>query len=220
MSGHISVGRGAARRLGRGGGATLAAAAGYLIGSIPFGLLLGRAARGLDVRELGSGNMGTANVLRVVGPGAALATFALDVAKGAAAVRCARALDAGPAGDVTAGIAAMVGHSWPVFAGFRGGKSVATAFGVLLETSSEASGWALAGGIAALATTRIMSVASLAAAGSATVGAGVSAVRGGDVAPLVFTGLASALIVVRHSANVRRLVRGLEPRVSLPQAGG
>jgi acyl phosphate:glycerol-3-phosphate acyltransferase len=220
MSGHIFAWRSAACRSVPGGGVTLAAAAGYVIGSIPFGLLLGRAARGLDVRDLGSGSMGTTNVLRAVGPGAAAATFALDVAKGAAAVRCARALGAGPAGDVTAGIAAMVGHSWPVFAGFRGGKSVATAFGVLLETSPEGSAWALAGGVAALATTRTVSVASLVAAGSATVGAGVSAVRGGDVAPLVFTGLASALIVVRHSANVRRLLRGLEPPISLSRPAG
>jgi glycerol-3-phosphate acyltransferase PlsY len=212
MRRYISLRRSAARRPG---GAALAAGAGYLIGSIPFGLLLGRAARGLDVRDLGSGSIGTTNVLRAVGPGAAAATFALDVAKGAAAVRCARALDAGPAGDVTAGIAAMVGHSWPVFAGFRGGKSVATAFGVLLEVSPEASGWALAGGLSALGVTRTVSVASLVAAGSATVGAGVATARGGEVAPLVFAGLASALIVVRHSANVRRLLRGLEPRVSL-----
>lgn len=217
MRRHTSLRRGAARRAG---GAAVAAAAGYLIGSIPFGLLLGRAARGLDVRDLGSGSIGTTNVLRAVGPGAAAATFALDVAKGAAAVRCARALDAGPAGEVTAGIAAMVGHSWPVFAGFRGGKSVATAFGVLLEVSPEASGCALVGGLTALTATRTMSVASLVAAGSATVGAGVATARGGDVAPLVFTGLASALIVVRHSANVRRLLRGLEPRISLPRTVG
>ncbi|HEX4755988.1 MAG TPA: glycerol-3-phosphate 1-O-acyltransferase PlsY [Candidatus Dormibacteraeota bacterium] len=214
MRRQTSLRRGVARRLG---GATVAAGAGYLIGSIPFGLLLGRAVRGLDVRDLGSGSIGTTNVLRAVGPGAAVATFALDVGKGAAAIRCARALDAGPAGEVTAGIAAMVGHSWPVFAGFRGGKSVATAFGVLLEVSPEASGWALAGGLTALTATRTMSVASLVAAGSATVGAGVATARGGDVAPLVFAGMASALIVVRHSANVRRLLRGLEPRVSLPR---
>lgn len=196
----------------------MATGAGYLIGSIPFGLLLGRAVRGLDVRDQGSGSMGTTNVLRAVGPGAAAATFALDVAKGAAAIRCARALDAGPAGEVTAGMAAMIGHSWPVFAGFRGGKSVATAFGVLLATSPEASVWAVTGGLTALATTRTMSVASLVAAGSATVGAGISAARGGDAAPLVFAGLASTLIVARHSANVRRLLRGQEPRISLPGA--
>lgn len=198
------------RRLDRDAGAV---AAGYLVGSIPFGLLLGRLRRGLDVREVGSGSMGTTNVLRAIGPGAAAATFALDVAKGAAAVRVARSLDAGSAGEVAAGLAAMAGHSWPVFAGFRGGKSVATAFGVVLELSPEAAVWALAGGLSTLAVSRTVSVASMASAMSATVGAGIVAARGGRVAPLVFTALASTLIVVRHGDNVRRLLRGLEPRL-------
>ncbi len=124
-----------------------ATAAGYVIGSIPFGLLLGRATRGLDVRETGSGSMGSTNVLRVAGPAAAGATFALDVGKGTAAVMCARAMGAGSGGQVAAGLAAMVGHSWPVFAGFRGGKSVATAFGALLAISPEVSAYAVAGGV-------------------------------------------------------------------------
>lgn len=193
-----------------------ATAAGYAIGSIPFGLLLGRAARGTDVRDTGSGSMGTTNVLRVAGPVAAGATFALDVGKGAAAVACARALGAGPAGEVAAGLGAMVGHSWPALAGFRGGKSVATAFGAVLALSPEVSVWAVVGGLTALTTTRIVSVGSLVAAGSATVAAGLQAARGGSRVPLVFTGLASALIAVRHTDNLRRLARGVEPRVSLP----
>jgi acyl phosphate:glycerol-3-phosphate acyltransferase len=196
-----------------------ATAAGYAIGSIPFGLLLGRATRGLDVREVGSGSMGSTNVLRVAGPVAAGATFALDVGKGTAAVLCARALGAGTTGQIGAGLGAMVGHSWPVFANFRGGKSVATAFGVLLAISPEVSAYAVAGGLSALAATRIVSVGSLAAAGSATVGAGISAARGGSRGPLVFAGLASALVAIRHSDNLRRLARGLEPRVSLPRKG-
>lgn len=190
-----------------------AIAAGYLIGSIPFGLLLGRLRRGLDVREVGSGSMGTTNVLRAIGPGAAAATFALDVAKGSAAIRVARCFGAGPAGEVAAGLAAMTGHSWPVFANFRGGKSVATAFGVVLEMSPVASASALAGGLSTLAASRTVSVASMASAATATVGAGVVAARGGRVAPLVFTALASTLIVVRHADNVRRLLRGREPRL-------
>jgi glycerol-3-phosphate acyltransferase PlsY len=190
-----------------------AATAGYVIGSIPFGLLLGRATRGLDVREVGSGSMGSTNVLRAVGPTAAGATFALDVGKGTAAVFCARALGAGPGGQVGAGLAAMVGHSWPAFAGFRGGKSVATAFGAMLAISPEVSACAVAGGLSALAGTRIVSVGSLVAAGSATVGAGVLAARGASRSPLVFAGLASALIAVRHTDNLRRLARGLEPRL-------
>ncbi len=194
-----------------------ATAAGYAIGSIPFGLLLGRATRGLDVREVGSGSMGSTNVLRAAGPAAAGATFALDVGKGTAAVFCARALGAGPAGQVSAGLAAMVGHSWPAFAGFRGGKSVATAFGALLAISPEASACAVAGGLSALAGTRIVSVGSLVAAGSATIGAGVFVARGGPRSPLIFAGLASALIAIRHTDNLRRLARGLEPRLGRPR---
>ncbi len=196
------------------GGAT---AAGYLVGSIPFGLVLGRATRGLDVREVGSGSMGSTNVLRAAGPAAAGATFILDVGKGTVAVMIARSFGAGHAGQVGAGLAAMVGHSWPVFAGFRGGKSVATAFGAMLAISPEVSAYAVAGGLSALASTRIVSVGSLAAAASATVGAGVSSLRGGSRAPLVFAGLASALIIVRHSDNLRRLARGREPRVGTPR---
>lgn len=196
-----------------------ATAAGYVVGSIPFGLLLGRAARGLDVRETGSGSMGSTNVLRAAGPVAAGATFALDVGKGTAAVTCARAMGAGSGGQVAAGLAAMVGHSWPVFAGFRGGKSVATAFGALLPISPVVSAYAVAGGMTALLSTRIVSVGSLAAAGSATVAAGVASARGGPRGPLIFTGLATALIALRHTDNLRRLARGLEPRVSLPRRG-
>jgi acyl phosphate:glycerol-3-phosphate acyltransferase len=194
-----------------------ATAAGYAIGSIPFGLLLGRATRGLDVREVGSGSMGSTNVLRAAGPAAAGATFALDVGKGTAAVFCARALGADAPGQVAAGLAAMVGHSWPVFAGFRGGKSVATAFGAMLAISPVASACAVAGGLSALAGTRTVSVGSLVAAGSATVGAGVFAARGGPRSPLVFAGLASALIAIRHSDNLRRLARGVEPRLGRPR---
>jgi glycerol-3-phosphate acyltransferase PlsY len=196
-----------------------AIAAGYVIGSIPFGLLLGRATRGLDVREVGSGSMGSTNVLRAAGPAAAAATFALDVGKGNVAVIAARLLGAGPAGQVGAGLASMVGHSWPVFAGFRGGKSVATAFGAMLAISPEASAWAVAGGVGALVSTRIVSLGSLAAAGSATIGAGISAARGGQRAPLVFAGLASSLIAIRHTDNIRRLARGFEPRLNLPRRG-
>ena len=191
-----------------------AGAAGYAIGSIPFGLLLGRATRGLDVREVGSGSMGTTNVLRAVGPAAAAATFALDVGKGTAAVFAARALGAGPGGQVAAGLGAMVGHSWPALAGFRGGKGVATALGALLAISPGAAGWAVAGGLSTLAATRIVSLGSLAAAGSGTIATGVAVARGGRAEPLVFAGLASTLIAVRHADNLRRLARGLEPRVS------
>jgi glycerol-3-phosphate acyltransferase PlsY len=190
-------------------------AAGYLIGSIPVGLLLGKATRGLDVRDYGSGNIGTTNVLRIVGPSAAALTFALDAGKGAAAVQVARALGADRGGQAAAGLAALVGHSWPVFAHFRGGKGVATGFGALLLISPGAAAFAVAGGLTALGLSRIVSVGSLSSVACATVAAAVEKVRSGDSATLGFAALASTLIVLRHGDNVRRLFRGEEPRVSL-----
>src|SRR5258706_5959309 len=112
-----------------------ASTAGYALGSVPVGLWLGRRIRHLDVRQFGSGSMGTTNVLRTVGRAAAATTFALDVAKGSAAVLVARALGADAGGQAAAGFAAVVGHSWPALARFRGGKSVATAFGGVLLMS-------------------------------------------------------------------------------------
>jgi len=190
-------------------------AAGYAIGSIPVGLLFGRTLRGLDVRDYGSGNIGATNVYRILGPAAAGLTFALDVGKGAAAVRLARALGADRPGAAAAGLAAVVGHSWPVFARFRGGKGVATGFGGLLLVSPEASAYAIIGGLSALGITRIVSVGSLSAAVSATAGGALRQLRSGDAVPLAFAALTSALLFVRHSDNLRRLARGEEPRVSL-----
>lgn len=192
-----------------------AVTAGYALGSVPVGLILVRAVRGLDVREVGSGSMGSTNVLRAVGPAAAGATFALDIGKGAAAVAVARSLGARPGGQIAAGLAAAVGHSLPMFAGFRGGKSVATACGALMVIAPGMSALAIAAGIVALVTTRTVSIASLTAAGTATTCAALTAARGGRRGPLLYTTLASALIVARHTANLRRLAGGVEPRVSL-----
>ncbi len=192
-----------------------AVAGGYLMGSVPFGLILARAAGGLDVREVGSGSIGSTNVLRAAGPVAAGATFALDIGKGATAVAVARLLGGGPPVQVAAGLAAAVGHSWPVFAGFRGGKSVVTACGSLAVLAPGIAACAVAGGLGTLAATRVVSLASLASAGTATaVAAGVAA-RGGAQAPLAFALLATGLITVRHAGNIQRLARGVEPRVSL-----
>lgn len=205
----------------RGPGADLGACAcGYAIGSIPVGLVVGRALRGFDVREHGSGSIGTTNVLRLVGPSAAALTFGLDVAKGAAAVAVARRLGAGRHGEVIAGFAAMVGHCWPAFARFRGGKGVATAFGAMLTISPQVSGYPVVGGLAALVGSRIVSVGSLSAALSAVTGGVVHAVRTGEREPLEFATLATALIAYRHSANLRRLLQGTEPRVSLRPGSG
>ena len=123
------------------------------------------------MRDFGSGNIGTTNVVRTIGAKAGALTFGLDVAKGAAAVGLARSLGADPAAQAAAGLAACVGHSWPVFAKFRGGKAVATAAGALVVVSPQSFAWAAAGGVAGLALTRTVSVGSLAAAGAGSFGA-------------------------------------------------
>jgi len=199
---------------------------GYSVGSVPVGLWVGRAVKGLDVREHGSGSTGATNVFRILGPGAGGVTFLLDVGKGAVAVAGARALGAGPQGRAAAGLAAVVGHSWPVYAHFHGGKSVATAFGALLMLSRPGAVTAVVGGTSALFATRIVSVGSLAAAGSATLGTAAAWALGRDgdgglggrsrAAAFGFTAAATGVILLRHSANLRRLFRGSEPRVPLP----
>lgn len=193
-----------------------ACAVGYGVGSVPTGVIVSRLTRGVDVRDYGSGGMGTTNVLRTVGPVAAGSVFLLDVAKGTAAVLVARALGVPPAGQAAAGVAAVVGHSWPVWARFHGGKSVATGFGALLVLSPEGSAAAVVGGLSALAATRVVSVGSLAAAGSATVGSGVAALRGSPRGgwAVAYAASVSAIITARHRANLRRLLAGTEPRLS------
>lgn len=197
----------------------LALSAGYAVGSIPFGLLIGRFARGRDVRDTGSGSMGTTNVARLAGPAAGAATFALDIGKGAAAVGIARSLGCPREVQAAAGVSAMVGHSWPAFAGFRGGKSVATAFGGLLMLSPASAACSVVGGCTALGLTRVVSIGSLSAAVSATAGGGWQAHRRGDTLPLLFAGAASTLIAVRHRENLIRIARGREPRLGSKPAG-
>lgn len=192
-----------------------AAGAGYALGSLPVGLWIGRRIRRIDVRNFGSGSIGTTNVLRTVGPAAGLATFVLDVGKGSAAVLVARALGADRAGEAAAAFAAVVGHSWPAFARFRGGKSVATAFGGLILVSPAGAAAAVAAGVPALAATRIVSVGSLTAAVAAPIGAGVHWARGGPPEEFAFSLAAATLVVARHHANLRRLLRGEEPQVRL-----
>ena len=186
----------------------LAAIAGYLLGSIPFGLLLTRAAGLGDIRAVGSGNIGATNVLRTGHKGLAAATLVLDAAKGAAAVLIARYLwGEGPA--MMAGVAAFLGHVFPVWLSFKGGKGVATYIGVLLGLN-----WIV--GLIFCATwlviafaQRYSSLASLTAAATAPIFAYV--VSGLDLAAAA--GVLSVILFVRHSTNIRRLWAGTEPRI-------
>ncbi len=192
------------------GFAALAVAGGYLLGAVPFGWLLGRLGRGLDVRRVGSGNIGATNVGRSVGAWAGILTLALDVGKGAAAAWGAGWLSGLPAVAMAAGLAAVAGHIFPVYLGFKGGKGVATGLGVFLVLAPLETLGAGVFFLAAAATTRRVSVGSIAAAISLPV---ILLVRQASPA-LLLTALASSLlIVIRHSENIRRLFAGTEPRM-------
>ena len=180
---------------------------GYLLGSIPFGLILTRRAGEGDLRAIGSGNIGATNVLRTGRKGLAAATLLLDMAKGAAAVLIAGALFPGQA--VLAAAAVFIGHCYPVWLGFRGGKGVATLMGVATALYIPLGLVFAAVWLVLLATVRISAVAGIAAAISAPVAAAVT-----GRFDLVLVLLALALIVIwKHGGNIERLMTGTEPRV-------
>jgi acyl phosphate:glycerol-3-phosphate acyltransferase len=195
----------------------LAAVGGYLLGSIPFGVILTRLATGKDVRSIGSGNIGATNVLRTGRKDLALATLILDAGKGAAAFLIAQDLFPGvPAIAAVAGGAAFLGHLFPVWLGFKGGKGVATFFGLLL-----AAAWPL--GLMAGATWllvavlfRMSSLAALISAVAAPLLALLPLPLMGLPAsgPLLALSVATAgLIWLRHQENIARILKGTEPRI-------
>jgi glycerol-3-phosphate acyltransferase PlsY len=184
-------------------------AVGYLTGSIPFAFLLARR-RGVDLRLAGSGNVGAANVLRTSGISNAVLALILDAAKGAVAVLLAQRFSVEPATPVAGGLAAIIGHIYPVWLGFRGGKGVATAGGVFVVLTPAAV--AVAGAVFALAiwVTRYVSVGSMAAAVTLAV---TTAAMDVPAAVVVGTVLAAVIIVHRHRGNLGRLIAGTERRV-------
>ncbi|MBA3511504.1 glycerol-3-phosphate 1-O-acyltransferase PlsY [Sphingomonas sp.] len=181
---------------------------GYLLGSIPFGLLLTRVAGKGDVRQIGSGNIGATNVLRAGGKGLAAATLLLDTLKGAAAVLLARAL-LGPGSEMFAATGALLGHLYPVWLRFKGGKGVATFLGILIPLLPVAALIYALVWLALLLTVRISAAAGLAAAVSAPISA---AVLGPDYLFPMLLGFA-LLVVWKHRVNIARLKAGTEPRI-------
>lgn len=188
--------------------AVLCLIAGYLLGSIPSGVLLARLA-GVDPRRGGSGNVGATNVARLAGLRLGVLTLLADAAKGVAAVTVARAAG-GEAVAPTAGLAAFLGHLFPPWLGFRGGKGVATALGVLTVLMPGAALAAVATFAVVLAADRRVSVASLAAAAVAPVAATLSGAGGPALAVTVAMAVGIGL---RHADNLRRITRGAEPRI-------
>jgi glycerol-3-phosphate acyltransferase PlsY len=187
---------------------------GYLLGSVPTGIIAGRLARGIDIRDYGSGKMGFTNALRTIGLRASLPVLVVDVAKGALAVVIARLLSGDAYVQVVGGLAAVVGHDWPVFAGFRGGRGVTTSFGVLLGMNPLVGLALIPVGIAIGWVTRYMSVMSISGAVLATgVLIGLAAASVLPAAYAVYAGLAGALVIVLHRENIRRLLAGTEPKI-------
>ena len=182
--------------------------AAYLIGSIPFGVIVGRL-RGFDPRAVGSGNIGMTNVARAGGSSAAALTFAGDVLKGAVPVAAARALGFLPSQLAWIALAAFVGSICSIFLRFSGGKGVSAALGVWVMLSPFALLFAMAAFAIALVSFRIMSLASIVAALVIPIAV---AAAGGPQPYLVLALVISGLVLLRHSENIQRLLRGAEPR--------
>jgi glycerol-3-phosphate acyltransferase PlsY len=196
--------------------------AAYLLGAIPSGVIIARLAGGVDVREEGSRSTGMTNVLRTVGVGPAIIVLALDVGKGVLAVLAAR-LVAHSVGlpqaeqwylEVGCAVAALVGHNWSVYLGFRGGRGIATGLGALSVLSPWTGLGAMAVALPVMAVSRYVSLGSL--AGAVFGGGGLVVLSVLHVQPMaygVYGGIGVAVITFRHRENIRRLLAGTESRL-------
>lgn len=190
---------------------------GYLIGSLPLGYLVARRWAGVDLRRVGSGNVGATNVLRVSGPSLGILVMAVDMAKGIAAVTVAGPVAQSAAGPVAAGVAAVAGHMFPIWLGGRGGKGVATACGVFAVLAPAATACAAVTFLLTAWATRLVSAGSVVAAATLPLAATMF-----GSAPVVVDGsvAAAALIVWRHKGNLQRVWRGTERRLGRTDPGG
>lgn len=187
---------------------------GYLVGSVPVGLIVGRIARGIDIRQFGSGKTGFTNVVRTLGVRWGVVALIGDLAKGALPVIVARIVSDEPYVQTAAGLAAAVGHDWPLFAGFQGGRGVATSFGAALAMSPIAAAALLPVGIGLVAVTRIVSVMSVGMAPILAAEFVALAIAGVHPwAYAVYAVIAAAMVLALHRENIERLIAGTEPRI-------
>ncbi len=185
--------------------------AAYGIGSIPFGLLIVRLSRGVDLRQAGSGNIGSTNALRVAGKIPAALTVMGDVSKGCAAVWMGRAVEMDVATLAWVGFAVIAGHAFPFFLGFKGGKGVATGFGVFLGIAPRIALTTLPIWLCGLYLSGYSSVGALAAAGALPL---LALLFGVEPAFIALSVAVSVLIYFRHMDNIRRLLKGVEKGIS------
>lgn len=188
----------------------LLAALGYAVGSIPFSFLVARLFGVKDVRTVGSGNVGATNVMRSAGKGPGILALFLDGSKGAVTVLIARALTGSEVEVCVAGLCAVIGHLFPVWLGFRGGKGVATGAGLFIPLAPFALVIAIGVFAVTLAAFRYVSLASIVASLTLPLAAYLL----GGTSAVVLTGLlAASMVVIKHHANLQRLVRGVEPKL-------
>ncbi len=187
---------------------------GYVLGSIPFGIIVSRLAKGVDIRRYGSGMTGTTNVMRTVGGKAGLITMLLDVAKGSAAVLAAWFIMHSHVAQTVSGLAAIAGHNWSIFIRFRGGRGVATYVGGLFGMY-----WPVGLGAAVVvlgigATSRYMSLGSvLGIVGSLAAVLSLVLLDRQPAAYLIYCGVAAGVILVQHRGNIGRLLKGTERKL-------
>lgn len=191
---------------------TLAIVAAYLIGSVPFALLLSRGWSAADLRRVGSGNLGAANVLRASGVRAGVLVAVLDAAKGAAGVALAMRMSPGPVAPAAAGFAAIVGHIYPVWLKFRGGKGVATACGVFSLLTPAAVPPSLLVFFVAVWATKYVSLGSILASIALP---SIAYATGAPATSRAAAIAAAALIIFRHRGNLTRLIGGTERRLGV-----
>ena len=193
-------------------------ALGYLLGSISTGVVLSKLCANTDIREQGSGNAGTTNMLRVLGRKMALLTFAGDMLKGIIAVFIGKALVGGDLGGVLGVAGAVLGHYYPLYFGFKGGKGIATGFGSLLFVYPLQALMALTVFIVLVAFTRYVSLGSVVAA--AVLPVFVFAAHGENTAACVITTLICLSAIWRHSANIKRLLSHTESKLDFSKLKG
>ena len=189
--------------------ALLLLAIGYLLGSMPNGYLAGRWLKGIDLRQCGSGSTGATNVLRNVGKGPALVVFLLDVGKGALAVLLAKSFGLNDWVQVLAGLAALAGHIWPVWLGWKGGKAVATGLGMFLGLAWPVGLACFGLFMAVISLSRIVSLSSVVAAIGLPV---LMVLAGASGASISVSVVASVMVLWRHRSNIERLIAGTEPK--------
>ena len=190
---------------------------GYLLGSIPFGVIVAWGFKRIDVRDFGSGRTGMTNVLRTVGVPAAVLVLVLDMGKGALAIVFARILGDPNGLEVAAALGAMVGHNWPISIGFKGGRGTAPGWGGLCVLSPLAGIVAAAVALPVIGATRYVSLGSMVGATSGAAALVIIALTGHAPSVYIWYGaIAAALVVVQHKDNIERLLKGEERKLGRP----